>query len=84
MDNEPVQWTVEVTGYGDSLCTRFYDRDKYWKFVEGIGTAWDDLGLQSYVDYYSIEHKGYVSWDDLDEQDFEWLKEFGITEEENY
>tara|TARA_B100001559_G_C16498962_1_gene622316 strand:+ start:669 stop:968 length:300 start_codon:yes stop_codon:yes gene_type:complete len=61
----PVQWTVEVTGRGDSEFTRFYSQDEFWKFMEDIGHRWHDLGLQSYVDYYSLEDKGYVDFYDL-------------------
>ena len=61
----PVQWTVEVIGRGDSDFTRFYSQDDFFKFMEDIGDRWHDLGLQSYVDYYSIEDKGYVDFYDL-------------------
>lgn len=61
----PVQWTVEVIGRGDSDFTRFYSQDEFFKFMEDIGDRWHDLGLQSYVDYYSIEDKGYVDFYDL-------------------
>lgn len=61
----PVQWTVEVIGRGDSDFTRFYSQDDFFKFMEDIGDRWHDLGLQSYVDYYSIEEKGYVDFYDL-------------------
>ena len=33
--------------------------------MEDIGSRWHDLGLQSYVDYYSIEEKAYVDFYDL-------------------
>ena len=61
----PVQWTVEVIGRGDCDFTRFYSQDEFFKFMEDIGDRWHDLGLQSYVDYYSIEDKGYVDFYDL-------------------
>lgn len=61
----PVQWTVEVIGKGDSERTLFYSQDEFFKFMEDIGSRWHDLGLQSYVDYYSLEHKGYVDFYDL-------------------
>ena len=61
----PVQWTVEVIGRGDSDFSRFYSQDEFFKFMEDIGDRWHDLGLQSYVDYYSIEDKGYVDFYDL-------------------
>jgi hypothetical protein len=51
-DIKPVQYTVEVVGRGDSEFTRFYSEEKYWEFMENIGSVWDDLNLQSYVDYY--------------------------------
>jgi hypothetical protein len=61
----PIQWTVEVIGRGDSERTLFYSQDDFFKFMEDIGDRWHDLGLQSYVDYYSIEEKGYVDFYDL-------------------
>jgi hypothetical protein len=77
----PVQWTVEVTGRGDSEFTRFYSQDEFFKFMEDIGDRWHDLGLQSYVDYYSVTQKGYVDWDDLNNTDRAWLLLHNITEQ---
>ena len=84
MDIKPVQWTVEVIGRGDSDFTRFYSQDDYFKFMEDIGDRWHDLGLQSYVDYYSITHKGYVDWGDLNNADLKWLQQHNINDEMEY
>ena len=82
MENiKPVQYTVEVAGRGDSEFTRFYSEEKYWDFMEGVGSAWGDLNLQSYVDYYSITFKGYVDWHDLTNADFKWLQQNNINEQ---
>tara|TARA_Y100000592_G_scaffold57124_1_gene89483 strand:- start:359 stop:619 length:261 start_codon:yes stop_codon:yes gene_type:complete len=81
LDIKPVQWTVEVAGKGDSNFTRFYSEDSYWEFTQELGFAWSDLGLQSYVDYYSITHKGYVDWRDLNNADLKWLQQHNINDE---
>ena len=80
----PVQWTVEVTGRGDSEFTRFYSQDEFFKFMEDIGDRWHDLGLQSYVDYYSVTQKSYVDWDDLNNTDRAWLLLHNITEQHDF
>lgn len=83
-DIKAVQYTVEVGGRGDSEFTRFYSEEKYWEFMENIGSVWDDLNLQSYVDYYSVTHKSYVDWDDLNNTDRAWLLLHNITEQQNF
>tara|TARA_R100000655_G_scaffold33217_3_gene65441 strand:- start:5065 stop:5334 length:270 start_codon:yes stop_codon:yes gene_type:complete len=77
----PVQWTVEVIGRGDSEFTRFYLQEEFNKFMEDIGHRWSELNLQSYCDYYSITHKGYVDWNDLTKLDKAWLFFNNITEQ---
>jgi ABC-type polysaccharide transport system permease subunit len=78
-----VQWTIEVNGQPGNN-KKFYKEDEYWEFMENVGSAWHELGLQSFVDYYSVTQKSYVDWDDLNNNDRAWLLLHNITEQHDF